>query len=174
MEISLDRHFRELQGSYVVDPRNFVDYRDFTIDTYIDLPPGDFLLARSVEKVHIPEGSLGILFPKSTFLRCGLVFGSGFVRPGWNDHLVLELGNLNSYRPIRIHIGDAIASVELVAPFGLLETYTGRYKGDNPLGPKPTIPVMVEEPCIMCGAVIHYACGLRSIICPNCEAVNQL
>ncbi len=168
MDITLSNEFRELSGSYVVDPRDFIEYRDFVAMPYIDIPPGDFILARSVEKVRVPEGALGVLFPTSTLLRCGLVFGSGFVRPGWDDHLVLELGNLNKYRPLRLWVGDKIAAVELLQPREVMGLYTGRYSGDNPMAPKLEADLDCETLCGRCRTVFCHSTRLDEVECPTC------
>lgn len=133
MDIILGSDFRRLEGTRLVDPREFSDVEDVSAIEYFDLQPKEFVLAFARDPITIPPDRLGILFPTSTYLRCGLVFGSGFVKPGWSGHLVLELHNANRWRPLRLYVGDVIASVELLLSNSPL--YTGRYKDTNPLEP---------------------------------------
>lgn len=133
--VILSCEFRRLHGSmYPVDPHEFCGYDDFMAGPYIDLEPGGFLLGLSVDVHTAPVGQLGIVMARSTYLRCGLAFGCGFLQPGWSGRLVLEFGNLNKDRPLRLWIGDPIAKITLVPNDSPI--YTGRYAHSNPMGPQ--------------------------------------
>lgn len=135
-EIILDRFFRSLEGSGPVDPEAFEGWRDFTESTFVDVPPGDFLLGQAANSVAVPPGKVGLLFARSSLLRCGLAFGSGVVAPGFDQPLVLELGNLNKYRPIRLYVEKPVANLLVLDAFGL-EEYAGRYARRNPMQALP-------------------------------------
>lgn len=132
-EVLLSNKFTTLSGLDVIDPREPRDFEEFAREDSILLYPGDFVLAVSINKIVVPHDRIGIVMPRSTLLRCGLSFGCGFVKPGWDQVLVLELGNLNPRRSIRLHIGDAIANVALLR--GDVEPETSRYSDHNPMRP---------------------------------------
>lgn len=138
-ELTLAGTFRSLEGPGPVDPEDFHAWCDFTEPVAVDVPPGDFLLGQSVEHIVVPEGWLGIVFARSTLLRCGLAFGCGFLQPGWSGRLVFELGNLNRHRPLRLRVGRPVAHVHLFRAADL-PRYTGRYLRDNPMAPLPDPP----------------------------------
>lgn len=144
IELTLSPEFRELEGSGVVDPRDFRGYVDLVKPTSLSIDPLSFMLGRSVETVDVPVGLVGVVFAKSTLLRCGLAFGCGFLQPGWSGRLVLELGNLNRHRALRLWVDDPIAHVAFFpsdAP-----AYSGRYAFDNPMA-----PLVARPPRCSCG-----------------------
>ncbi len=134
IDVILSDKFRWLTGHDVVDPKNFQGYVDATSSRYVDIPPGGFVLGMSVGLITTPIDRLGIVMPRSTYLRCGLDFGSGFLHPGWCGKLVLELGNKNKTRALRIYVGEPIASVAFViAPEA--PVYVGKYQDHNFMRP---------------------------------------
>jgi deoxycytidine triphosphate deaminase len=134
-EITLDVHFRVMTGEGPVDPEAYVGYDDFVELVAVRVPPNGFVLGRSVERVCVPERMLGVVFACSTLLRCGLAFGCGFVQPGFEGHLTLELGNLNKHRALRLHVGKPVAHLRTF-PATDLPRYAGRYAEGNPMGPR--------------------------------------
>ena len=134
IDVILSSRFRQFLGDSVVDPKGLTDVHDFERPNYIDLAPGNFLLGLSVDVIETPHDRLGIVMPRSTYLRCGLEFGSGFLHPGWSGKLVLELSNKNKHRSLRLYVGEPIASVAfVVSPETPL--YAGKYADQNPMGP---------------------------------------
>ena len=134
IDVILSQHFRQFLGDGVVDPKGLTEVYDFERSHYIDIEPGNFLLGVSVNVITTPHDRLGIVMPRSTYLRCGLEFGSGFLHPGWTGRLVLELSNKNKHRSLSLYVGESIASVAFVlAPEA--PRYTGKYATSNPLAP---------------------------------------
>lgn len=135
LDVKLSTAFRRPHGDGLIDPRDFFDYADFDINCgYYDMRPGEFVLARAANNVAIPLDRVGIIMPTSTYLRCGLGFGSGFVHAGWNGRLVLELKNLNPHRALRLYVGGTIAHIGLLA--GTIVPYQGKYLTSNPMEPR--------------------------------------
>lgn len=68
---------------------------------YYELQRGEFLLASTLEKVGLPDDIAAQLTGKSSLARMGLAIHvtAGFIDPGFNGHITLELANLGS-RPI--------------------------------------------------------------------------
>ena len=66
---------------------------DIRLDQDIELPPGGFCLASSIEKFNLPNFIVGICHDKSTLARRGLSVFNTVLEPGWFGYLTLELSN---------------------------------------------------------------------------------
>src|SRR5260221_9758479 len=84
------------------------------------LHPGEFVLGSTLERIRLPDDLVARLEGKSSLGRLGLLIHStaGFVDPGWDGHLTLELSNVNTI-PItlypRMRIGQ-LSFFELSSP----------------------------------------------------------
>src|SRR3954452_3854642 len=60
------------------------------------LPPGEFVLGSTLERVKLPDDLVARLEGKSSLGRLGLLIHStaGFIDPGWDGHVTLELSNV--------------------------------------------------------------------------------
>lgn len=74
--------------------------------------PGEFALGSTLETVTLAEDIVGHIEGKSSLGRVGLMIHStaGFVDPGWNGRLTLELANV-SRLPITLYAGMNIAQI---------------------------------------------------------------
>ena len=107
------------------------------------LHPGEFVLGSTLERVALPDDLVARLEGKSSLGRLGLLIHStaGYVDPGWDGYLTLELSNVANL-PITIYpemkIGQ-LSFVELTEP---AETPYGagaigsKYQGQQ--GPTPS------------------------------------
>ena len=79
------------------------------------LQPGEFALGITAEDIHVPDDLVGRLDGKSSLGRLGLVVHStaGFVDPGWQGRLTLELSNLSSI-PINLYRGMKSSQISFV------------------------------------------------------------
>lgn len=98
VDLTLGNHFRPALGPGVT-----------TDDLW--LPAGAFRLATTAEKVRLGGSVAGVVMGKSTYARAGLVVESaGFVDPGFEGSLTLELFNMGS-SPFRLTAGMTIAQI---------------------------------------------------------------
>ena len=76
------------------------------------LHPGEFVLGSTYEKISLSNRVVARLEGKSSLGRVGLLIHStaGFVDPGFNGYLTLELSNVASL-PIVIHPGMKIGQI---------------------------------------------------------------
>jgi dCTP deaminase len=85
-----------------------------TLATGIDLElaPGEFGLATTVETVHIPTDLVAQVNGKSTWARRGLIVHTtaGFIDPGFRGQITLELANLGP-QPILVPQGAPICQL---------------------------------------------------------------
>ena len=80
------------------------------------LHPGEFVLGRTEERVALPDDLVARIEGKSSLGRLGLIVHAtaGFVDPGFEGTLTLEISNFNSV-PIVLRAGLPIAQLSLMA-----------------------------------------------------------
>jgi dCTP deaminase len=105
------------------------------------LHPGEFVLGSTTERVRIPDDIVARLEGKSSLGRLGLLIHStaGYVDPGWNGFLTLELSNVANL-PITLYPGMRIGQISFFRLTTPAETPYGsagnKYQGQR--GPTPS------------------------------------
>ena len=117
-DIRVDQRFRVFAGHRYpfIDPRG--PQPELTTEVVADngqpfiLHPGEFVLGSTVEWVRLAADIVARLEGKSGLGRLGLLIHStaGFVDPGFEGHLTLELSNV-ARLPIAIYPGMAIGQL---------------------------------------------------------------
>jgi dCTP deaminase len=112
------------------------------------LHPGEFVLGSTLERVAIPNDLVARLEGKSSLGRLGLLIHStaGYVDPGWDGFLTLELSNVANL-PITIYPGMRIGQISFfrlstpaAVPYGSKATHS-KYQGQR----GPTASRFFEE-----------------------------
>jgi dCTP deaminase len=107
------------------------------------LHPGEFVLGSTHERVGVADDLVGRVEGKSSLGRLGLLIHStaGFVDPGFDGHITLELSNVASL-PITLYPGMKIGQVSFIQmttpadhPYGSKVTGS-KYQGQQ--GPTPS------------------------------------
>ncbi len=107
------------------------------------LHPGEFVLGSTLERVRLPDDLVARLEGKSSLGRLGLLIHStaGFIDPGWDGHVTLELSNVANL-PITIYYGMKIGQISFMqltepalAPYGSSKLGS-KYQGQR--GPTPS------------------------------------
>ena len=107
------------------------------------LHPGEFVLGSTLERVRLPDDLVARLEGKSSLGRLGLLIHStaGFIDPGWDGHVTLELSNVANL-PITIYPGMKIGQISFLRmttpadhPYGSATTGS-KYQGQR--GPTPS------------------------------------
>jgi dCTP deaminase len=105
------------------------------------LHPGEFVLGSTLERVALPGDVVARLEGKSSLGRLGLLIHStaGYVDPGWDGYLTLELSNVANL-PITLYPGMRIGQIsffrlttEAETPYG---SARNKYQGQR--GPTPS------------------------------------
>jgi dCTP deaminase len=105
------------------------------------LHPGEFVLGSTAERVGIPDDLVARLEGKSSLGRLGLLIHStaGYVDPGWDGYLTLELSNVANL-PITLYPGMKIGQISffmLTTPADVPYGSAGnKYQGQR--GPTPS------------------------------------
>lgn len=66
---------------------------DIRIREDVELEPGGFTLASTIERFRMPNDVAAMVCDKSTWARRGLAVQNTFIEPGWEGYLTLELSN---------------------------------------------------------------------------------
>ncbi len=102
------------------------------------LHPGEFVLGSTLERVRLPDDLVARLEGKSSLGRLGLLIHStaGFIDPGWDGHVTLELSNVANL-PITIYPGMKIGQISFMqmtepatTPYGA-GSIGSKYKGQR-------------------------------------------
>ena len=143
-DVRIDRFFRLFDNhKYAyIDPSQEQNELTRLIEVAPDEPfilhPGEFVLGSTYEFVSLPDNVAARLEGKSSLGRLGLVTHStaGFVDPGFNGHVTLELSNMATL-PIKLWPGMKIGqlcffqlSSPSETPYGS-EKYLNRYQGQR-------------------------------------------
>lgn len=144
MDVRLDRFFRLFDNHKYpfIDPREQQD--ELTRLVEVDpneafiLHPGEFVLGSTFEFVTLPDDIAARLEGKSSLGRLGLLTHStaGFVDPGFQGHVTLELSNVATL-PIKLWPGMKIGQLCFFKlsspsenPYGS-QKYGSRYQGQR-------------------------------------------
>jgi dCTP deaminase len=144
IDVRLDRFFRLFDNHKYpfIDPREQQDELTRFVEVAADEPfilhPGEFVLGSTFEYVSLPNDIAARLEGKSSLGRLGLLTHStaGFVDPGFEGHVTLELSNVATL-PIKLWPGMKIGQLcffQLSSPsenpYGS-EKYGSRYQGQR-------------------------------------------
>jgi len=149
VDLRLGRLFRVFRNSRIpfIDVKR--EYPDLTELVEIDeaspfiLHPGEFALGVTYERVRLPDDVVGRLEGKSSLGRLGLIIHStaGYVDPGWDGALTLELSNLANV-PITLYEKMKVSQISFLRlsepaehPYGSKEAGS-KYQGQE--GPTPS------------------------------------
>ncbi len=148
VDVRVDRYFRVFRNNLYP----FIDVRteqeDLTelveiADEPFILHPGEFVLGSTLERVRLADDLVARLEGKSSLGRLGLLIHStaGFIDPGWDGHVTLELSNVANL-PITIYRGMKIGQISFMqmtepatAPYGA-GALGSKYQGQR--GPTPS------------------------------------
>lgn len=140
VDIHLDkklRVFRSWRSPFYIDvKRNLEDLTEIVEiedENPFFLQPGEFVLGSTMEDITLPDDIVGRLEGKSSLGRIGLLIHStaGYVDPGWQGHLTLELSNV-ARLPVTLYSGMKIGQVSFIR----LTSAAERVYGDEGLGSK--------------------------------------
>jgi dCTP deaminase len=149
IDVRLDRYFRVFENHRYphIDPAEEQDELTRLVEVTVDEPfilhPGEFVLGSTYEVIGLADDLAARLEGKSSLGRLGLLTHStaGFIDPGFNGHVTLELSNVATL-PIKLWPGMKIGQVCVLRltsaaehPYGS-SVYGSRYQGQR--GPTPS------------------------------------
>lgn len=79
-------------------------------ESYFVIPPYSFALGYSKETFSLPRNTTGVVFPKSTYARCGLVCYQTVLEAGWKGQITLEFAN-NTPNAVKLYADEGCAQI---------------------------------------------------------------
>src|SRR3984885_5124821 len=148
VDVRVDRYFRVFRNNLYpyIDVKqaqeDLTELVEVGGDPFI-LHPGEFVLGSTLERVRLPDDLVARLEGKSSLGRLGLLIHStaGFIDPGWDGHVTLELSNVANL-PITIYHEMKIGQISFLQlseptsqPYGT-GSLGSKYQGQR--GPPPS------------------------------------
>lgn len=111
-DMRLDNQFKIFTPgpeSMVIDPmrtnpKSYIEYEG----PFVDIPPGSYVLANSLEYFRLPRRILTVVLGKSTYARSGILVNVTPGEPGWEGHWTIEISN-GTPLPARVYAHMGIA-----------------------------------------------------------------
>src|SRR3954451_12029095 len=146
VDLHVDAEFRVFRNNRypfidVKQEQDLTELVEVKPDEPFILHPGEFVLGSTLERVAIPDDLVARLEGKSSLGRLGLLIHStaGYVDPGWDGFLTLELSNVANL-PITLYPGMKIGQISFFKLTSPAETPYGaagnKYQGQR--GPTPS------------------------------------
>ena len=74
------------------------------------IPPGSFILGRSLEYFRLPRDVIVLSTGKSTYARCGVVVNVTPLEPEWEGFVTISISNTGPLA-VRVHAGEGISQL---------------------------------------------------------------
>ena len=144
VDLHVDRYFRVFRNDTTpfIDPKQRQEDLTELVEVKeagaFILHPGEFVLGSTLERIRLPDDLVARLEGKSSLGRLGLLIHStaGFIDPGWDGHVTLELSNVANL-PITIYPGMKIGQISFMqmtepaaTPYGA-DAIGSKYKGQR-------------------------------------------
>jgi len=94
----------------------------------VHLKPGKAYVMKTMERVNAPDNLVGLIFPRSTLYRSGILLSGGVVDPGYNGELSFGLFNLGA-KDFELEIGARVAHILFFEVKGKTKLYHGQWQG---------------------------------------------
>lgn len=97
-------------------------------DKEVILKPGEFVLAKTIEKVNLPKDIAAIFRPRSTLQRCGAGLFTATASPGYSGELTFGLCNLGKC-DFKIEMGARFVHILFFRTSDNVSEYRGQWQG---------------------------------------------
>jgi dCTP deaminase len=120
VDVRVDRYFRVFRNNLYpfidvkAEQDGLTELVEIGEEPFV-LHPGEFVLGSTLERVRLPDDLVARLEGKSSLGRLGLLIHStaGFIDPGWDGNVTLELSNVANL-PITIYHGMKIGQISFM------------------------------------------------------------
>jgi dCTP deaminase len=144
VDVRVDRFFRVFHNNRYpfidvkVEQEELTELVEVEGDQPFVLHPGEFVLGSTLERIRLGNDLVARLEGKSSLGRLGLLIHStaGFIDPGWDGHVTLELSNVANL-PITIYPSMKIGQISFMqmtepatTPYGA-SAIGSKYKGQK-------------------------------------------
>ena len=102
------------------------------------IPPGGFILGKSLEYFKVPRDILTLCVGKSTYARCGVTVHVTPFEPEWEGYATLQVANHSSV-PAKVYANEGIAQIVFLKAESICEiSYAdkrGKYQAQKKITP---------------------------------------
>lgn len=130
--ILVGRDFRAVAESAVVGAdEDLIEGMSLEVrsDEDVHIPPGQYKTFPAKEEIDMPTGVTAQVSGRSTHMRDGVFMPTGWIDPGYEGKLTLEVVN-HSDHPYVIGEGERAAKLVLHRLYERVEPYEGEYGDD--------------------------------------------
>ena len=89
---------------------------DLRMPNGFKLRPGESIIIQTRIAIEIPAGYFGLIKPRSSLARRGLITDAGVIDQDYRDEIMVITWNRNKYEDIEIDKGDQIAQI-IILPY---------------------------------------------------------
>ena len=109
-----------------------IEYEDVPVnEDHVIIQPREFMLATTMEWIHVPNSAAAFVQGRSSIGRASLsIQNAGFVDPGFQGHITLELKN-DGPLPIVLYPGYPVAQLVYMEALDVSRPYDGKYVGQT-------------------------------------------
>jgi deoxycytidine triphosphate deaminase len=123
--------FQKSQAFLSVDDRSTLDSSvDACIqndgECVLTIASKEYVLLTTIEKINMPLDLVGIIRPRGTLFRSGLILMTGQINPGYNGEQTFGLFNASDYE-FRLQLGARVAHVLFAKIDGASIAYRGQW-----------------------------------------------
>lgn len=92
--------------------RKYFDVIELESGQFFEILPGEFIGIATLERLKIPQGVMGVLYPRSSINRRGLsVDLSGIIDAGFEGNLLVPVRNNTTSQVIQIYPGERFCQI---------------------------------------------------------------
>lgn len=136
-DVTLAGELKIMRSTSLIDPKaargaQWEHLEPLSDNAYV-IPPHSFVLGYSKEYFRLPRNITGLVYPKSTYARCGLNCYQTVLEAGWEGQITLEFAN-NTPAPIMLYANEGCAQVlffESEQPCASYADRQGKYQGQT-------------------------------------------
>ncbi|MFH1652814.1 MAG: dCTP deaminase [Pseudomonadota bacterium] len=121
--------FKPSSDIKIIDPKKFDEshFESIKAEECV-IPPGSYVLTRTVEYFRIPRDIITICFGKSTYARSGVHINVTPFEPEWEGYATIAISNMTNL-PVRIYAGEGIGQLLFIEATEVCETSYADKKG---------------------------------------------
>lgn len=94
----------------------------------IILKPNDFYVIKTIEEVNLPSNLVGLLKPRSSLQRMGVILRASQIDPGYSGGLIFGIKNTGN-QEIEIELGSRVVHLMFARVDGKTNLYKGQWQG---------------------------------------------
>ncbi len=132
IDLRLGNKFMWPAGNKTLSLDEKVEYEEETADSFV-IPPQEFVLATTFEYINLPDYMSAFVEGRSSIGRLGLfIQNAGWVDPGFEGRVTLELFNANRTNPVKVKAGRRICQLVVATLNEPAENpYDGKYQNQK-------------------------------------------